>query len=102
MQPTFDQFHEGYGAELECPNCNGNNLHHGKVEVFDREEDKSTGLRVSIVDGASTIDTNLQRNPSERRHGLIIHFSCEHCEAKPLLTIVQHKGSTYVNLSRGT
>ena len=99
MQPSFDQYHEGYGADLECPSCKGNNLHHEKVEIFERGEDQPTGLHVSVENGKSITDTDLTGNPSNRRHGLSIHFSCEHCEAKPVLTVVQHKGSTYVNFA---
>jgi hypothetical protein len=36
------------------------------------------------------------RNPSERRQGLAIAFSCEDCDAKLELTIAQHKGNTIV------
>ena len=33
-------------------------------------------------------------NPSIRRHGMAIAFSCEHCGDGFELTIAQHKGST--------
>ena len=36
MQPLFGQYDEGYGAELLCPDCGGNYLHHERVEVFVR------------------------------------------------------------------
>jgi hypothetical protein len=98
MIPTFDQYHEGFGAELECPKCNGNYLHHAKVEVFDRHEDQPEGLHVVIGDQDVHIDKVLTGNPSARRHGLKIYFSCENCNAVPVLTVAQHKGQTYIDL----
>ncbi len=98
MQPTFDQYHESVGAELECPGCGNNDLHHECIEVFDRSEDEPKGLHVTVNGGSVNVDTDLKGNPSARRHGLAIHFSCEHCKAKPVLTIAQHKGKTYVDL----
>jgi hypothetical protein len=35
-------------------------------------------------------------DPSDRRDGLTITFSCETCEDLPVLSIVQHKGLTLV------
>lgn len=98
MQPKFDQYHEGYGAELICPACGGNYLHHERVEVFDRGEDQEQGLHVSVNDAEVSIDTSLAGNPSARRHGLSIHFSCENCDAKPVLHVAQHKGNTFVDI----
>ena len=48
---------------------------------------------------ASSIDTDLKGNPSARRDGLAIRFWCESCDARPVLTIAQHKGSTLVEFS---
>ncbi len=98
MIPTFDQYYDGFGAELECPKCKGNYLHHEKVEVFDRHEDKTDGLHVVVGDQDVYVDKDLTGNPSARRHGLKIHFSCESCDALPVLSISQHKGQTYIDL----
>jgi hypothetical protein len=87
MQPTFDQYTEGDGALLECPACGGNYLRHGKIEVFERAEDESAGLHVSVTNG----------NPSSRRNGLSVCFKCEQCHATPVLNIAQHKGNTWVD-----
>lgn len=97
MQPKFDQYHEGYGAEPLCPSCGGNYLRHESVEVFEREGDQANGVHVSVGEGNAKINTDLSRNPSARRHGLSIHFSCEHCSAKPVLHVSQHKGNTIVD-----
>ncbi len=97
MQPTFQSYVEGAGAELKCPSCGSNALHHAKVEVFDREDDEKEGLHVVISDGKVTMDRNLEGNPSRRRNGLSISFWCEDCNVKPVMEIVQHKGNTFIN-----
>lgn len=98
MQPEFEQYHEGIGAELVCPGCGSNYLHHGKVEIFDRSEDQSDGLHVVVGDQDVRIDKVMTGNPSTRRHGLKIHMDCEQCKCEPVLIIYQHKGQTYVDL----
>ncbi|WP_319408786.1 hypothetical protein [uncultured Desulfosarcina sp.] len=97
MKLQFESYEEGMGGELKCPSCGNHFLHHDKIEIFEREEDAEKGLHIEIEDGISTTDTNLFGNPSERRHGLLIHFWCEGCQAKPVLSVSQHKGSTYVD-----
>ena len=97
MQPTFEQYIEGSGALLECPACNGNHLHHEKIEVFERADDESTGVHVSVTNGKVIEDKNMTGNTSSRRHGLSIYFKCEQCPATPVLTIAQHKGNTWVD-----
>ncbi|WP_157354272.1 hypothetical protein [Aromatoleum toluclasticum] len=97
MELTFEQYVEGSGSLLECPSCGGNHLHHGRVEIFERVEDQGTGIHVSVVDGTYAVDNDLTSNPSSRRHGLSIHFTCEHCDATPVLTLAQHKGNTWVD-----
>ncbi len=86
----------GNGPELLCPNCGSNYMHHDKVEVCERTEDATTGLRVVVEEGRVTTDSNLAGNPSSRRHGLVIHFSCEGCHARSAIEIAQHKGNTEV------
>lgn len=97
MQPTFEQYIEGFGALLECPSCGGNHLRHEKIDVFEREEDRDDGIHILVTDGAATVDTSLKGNSSSRRHGLSVRFSCEHCPEKPVLTITQHKGNTWID-----
>ena len=85
---------------LVCPHCRFNYMHQGKVEVFDRSEDGDTGDYVSVGgNGGSILSANSilpPGNPSLRRHGLTIHFSCEGCDNLPQLNIYQHKGQTFV------
>ena len=97
MQPAFGDYSENFGAELLCPSCNFNYLHHDRVEVFECGEDADFGVHVIVSDGKATMDTSLDGNPSSRCHGLKIHFWCEGCSAKPVLSLFQHKGTTFIN-----
>lgn len=94
---------------LMCPVCTkNNNLHHSDVEICNRQEDAYIGQRVlvSFQDGFGEggveqlpqvlIDDNVGNNPSPRRHGLRIKFSCETCPGIFWLLIYQHKGTTYL------
>ncbi|HDZ07733.1 hypothetical protein [Pseudohongiella sp.] len=98
MQVIFDQHYNTLGAELLCPNCDGRFLHHEGVQVFEREEDDDTGLHLMVKNGVFTKDSDLSDNPSPRRHGLFIEFCCENCDARPVLSVIQHKGSTYIDM----
>lgn len=85
-------------ANLQCPACGGDYLHHHKVEVFDRKPDAEVGLHVVVEGEGATVDTDIQGNPSSRRHGLMIHFWCETCDNRSVLSVVQHKGTTFLSL----
>ena len=99
MEPKFNAPQGGYDAELLCPSCGGNFLHHERVEVFERAEDQKEGLHISISEGAIAIDTNIKGNPSIRRQGLSIYFRCEECSATSIFKVQQHKGSTFVDFT---
>jgi len=99
MTPKFANYEKDFGAELLCPNCEGNYLHHGEVEIFECGEDAGHGIHVTVSDGKATMDTSLKGNPSSRRHGLKINFWCEQCHAKSLLLVKQHKGNTGVDFT---
>jgi hypothetical protein len=92
---------QDYDNALRCPACRGECLHHDKVEVFSRSEDSpDTMTAVTTGDGVTRVEmiaSSKSLNPSKRRDGLRVHFSCEHCSATPILEIAQHKGSTLVN-----
>lgn len=85
---------------LLCPRCNSNNLHHGRVIVYDRGEDAPL-TTVVVVDGRDISCSERKSiecsNPSSRRHGLAILFTCENCGVWSELTIEQHKGETYLH-----
>jgi|WetSurMetagenome_2_1015567.scaffolds.fasta_scaffold700606_2 hypothetical protein len=84
-------------GELICPSCGGDNLHQVRVEVFEREEDKQTGVHADVVRDSVHIDTEMAGNPSKRRQGTKISFTCEGCDEAMILSIEQHKGTTYLH-----
>ncbi len=103
MHPRFDT--ASGDAELLCPACGSNYLHHGTVTVFsnyeDQEETTVTEVSAASREEASvTKVTTMQRagsgTPSSRRDGLLIRFSCEGCHGTFDLGIAQHKGNTQV------
>ena len=89
--PTLDD------NSLRCPHCGGSNLHHEWIEIFDQSACCGATYRVSVDSGGVGVrigpDT-WKDNPSARRNGLKIFFSCETCPEKPVLSIAQHKGDT--------
>ena len=86
-------------GHLLCPACGGDNLHHYRIEVFDRDDDDVNGQHV-VVEGRKTIiDKDMANNPSSRRDGLRIFFWCEGCRAKSTLEVYQHKGVTFTEHS---
>ena len=102
IAPYFETYSDSY-LTLHCP-CGSENLHQRETTIFERYEDEpmttviaQKGRDVEVYHSPSE-DT---RNPSARRHGLIIRFECEQCSigkySKRLeLAIWQHKGSTFV------
>lgn len=87
--------------ELACPSCGYFNLHSRAVHIYNRTEDSEKGLYVRVDGNKTGITTELNGNPSRRRHAISIEFECEHCNCYgigPLfkLNIVQHKGTTLV------
>jgi len=97
---------------LLCPKCGGNYLHQGEVQTFFRSEDADqTRVTINGFDHTQTetITNSLTLNPSPRRYGLRISFSCELCESSKTdeerdytpdtvgdLCIYQHKGQTFM------
>jgi hypothetical protein len=98
MIPKFEHYQEDWGGELLCRSCGSNYLHQDRIEVFERGEDQKHGVHVVVENMKASVDSDFGGNPSKRREGLSIRFWCEGCEAKPLLTISQHKGNTLVDL----
>lgn len=85
---------------LTCPQCGNTYLHHGRVEYFARDEDAATGKHSIIEDNGwcESRTDDLKNNPSARRGGILIHFDCELCSGKPVLSIAQHKGITIIQM----
>ena len=87
----------GWGR-LTCPCCKDeeSNLHHSRIEIFNRQEDAIFGNR-TIIDGSITmVDNNIDGNPSPRRDGISIVFWCEQCCEQSILDIIQHKGMSFM------
>jgi len=83
---------------LNCPNCNGDTLHQESVTAYFRREDSDVGVVAEVGRDTASIDTKgdcVRGNPSARRDGMVISFSCECCDVIPRLAIIQHKGTTY-------
>jgi hypothetical protein len=81
-------------GDLKCSICLGENTHHHQVRVYNRKEDALDGMRAVIDWDTVSVDGLLLENPSARRHGVSVLFSCEGCQALSELTISQHKGAT--------
>lgn len=83
-----------YSKSFTCPSCGGECLHQNAVDVYFRGEDVAEGVFVHCND--TTVKAiSSDGNPSAYRDGLVITFWCEHCDDKPQLAIIQHKGTTF-------
>lgn len=86
-------------ADLLCPRCGADYLHHSAVTVYDRAEDASTVIETEVSNGRVSVNpySSGVANPSRRRDGVIIDFYCEGCGDAPIqLCIAQHKGATEI------
>lgn len=86
---------------LLCPLCEGDYLHHTKVETFERDEDSMEGIHTVIIGEQVDVKYDgMKGNPSIRRSGLKIEFYCELCQKElPSLVLSQHKGQTIMGWS---
>lgn len=85
-----------FEAVLRCKSCGFNCVHQERVDVFERGEDQEYGVHVSVGNMKAVIDTSLTDNPSKRRDGVSIFYSCEACNDITRLDIYQHKGNTFI------
>ena len=90
----------GYECAIGCPKCGEafGSLHHETVKVFNHDsEDEMTGAYTEIRGTKVETRRNLPAgNPSNRRGGVVINFSCEQCGPNVgSLCIAQHKGATF-------
>tara|TARA_R100000458_G_C8044072_1_gene94145 strand:+ start:158 stop:493 length:336 start_codon:yes stop_codon:yes gene_type:complete len=84
---------------LICPNCGADYLRHRAVRVYNRDEDSNVCRRTIASHYLSQVlvTPNDGGNPSGRRDGLTIDFTCESCsgdETVAQLCVAQHKGRT--------
>jgi hypothetical protein len=104
IEPNIKLENRGSDSVIKCPRCDQSYLHHEDIVVFDRGEDVPTLTQTKILGGKVEVDTvpsKTSGNPSGRRDGLVIGFTCESCEASGAtgtieLTIAQHKGETFL------
>jgi|DEB0MinimDraft_6_1074348.scaffolds.fasta_scaffold51031_2 hypothetical protein len=101
---------------LKCGECDSENIHQHRVEVFSRYEDEEK-YPVYIInhgpksnpfgeDSKEQLGLSLKqncvasktRNPSERRNGVNIIFWCELCDHKTKVSIAQHKGMEHMRI----
>jgi len=94
---------------LMCPSCgkgsSGLYMHHGCVEVYSRREDAPEVRRTCIVGDSLTsevVPSEGSGNPSRRRDGIRVAFSCEHCHGCFWLNISQHKGQTLMHWTKNS
>jgi hypothetical protein len=85
---------------LVCPSCDSTYLHHGTVSAFARREDDPKVILTVVgprgLTSQAAVPNEDSGNPSVRRHGLLISFECENCDAHLSLALAQHKGETEV------
>ena len=85
---------------LLCPHCNNDYIHHAGVEIYNCKEDAPHDrVSVSTCNEHNKYQLNVDqdgKNPSARRDGIRVFFSCESCGQVSALTIAQHKGQTFM------
>lgn len=87
---------------LACPSCEYTYTHQSIIEVFARQED-CDGIHTCVRGETVMTDRNMSANPSPRRQGIRIYFTCESCHGEDgdnypppyELLIFQHKGQTF-------
>lgn len=90
---------------IHCASCGEANTHQEGFIWFQRAEDASQGLAVFVTSSGDhrSIPYNDgpdSPNPSSRRHGSIVVFSCEHCDVLTGVHFAQHKGVTIVETKK--
>jgi len=93
------------GVQVLCPNGH-DTVHHSRIDVWERGEDETRGLHVSVGEDGVHVDPKADvehrqgqaGNPSPRRHGLTVWFWCEQCGKDNAfgLDLSQHKGETFL------
>lgn len=83
---------------LECAHCGNDYTHLEGFAWYRREEDDGVcSVAMSGKTGIpATIVMDNKYNPSPRRDGMHIIYSCESCGELSSLAIAQHKGQTHV------
>jgi hypothetical protein len=99
-ESKIDQEIKINGTVLQCPGCGNEYLHHGRVAVYQRAVEDDPVTAMAIVDlghvSQNLVQSHTSGNPSSRRSGIAIAFSCEECNLGAELCISQHKGQTLI------
>lgn len=97
---------------LMCPNCGEGYMHHLVVDVFMRPVEDGDSERTTLMHDVGVVACLPSENPSYRRDGVRIAFSCEFCTYRTtedgevdttiprrffVMKIVQHKGNTFMD-----
>ena len=101
---------------VRCPHCGDEHSHHDCVDHFERAEDRipactrigrPTRPYLADEDGNETGQPELppdaapDQTPSSRRNGLRIWLYCESCGGRFSIQLAQHKGNTFLALTKG-
>jgi hypothetical protein len=63
--PILQLFKEDDFNMVRCPGCGSNSgMHYYRVEIFEREENASFGLHITVQDEKVTQDQNITNNPA--------------------------------------
>ena len=99
LRPTETWPGEADAWMLLCPICGFDYTHHNQVDVFERIGGEDGPTLQITVDGAQVTVAPSDENPSSRRGAVAIQFYGE-CGHTWDLTLVQHKGTTFVQVAR--
>lgn len=82
---------------VSCAHCGEDYIHQNGLIWFQRGEDDGKGDAYYVEWGRAgklTFDNAFSANPSRRRHGMLVTFSCELCGGSTSVVFSQHKGIT--------
>ena len=86
-------------SNVSCAGCGEDYLHQIGFIWYQRDEDAENGDAYFVTyggHGSRKFTNNDEPNPSLRRHGSIVAFSCECCHAITGVHFAQHKGMTFI------
>ena len=93
---------------MQCPHCLYEYTHTSRVEVYNRQVEDGYCWRHAVMGSKVKSSVDSRDNPSPRRNGIRIYFTCESCHSDAMipypfdappefeLLIYQHKGQTFL------
>jgi hypothetical protein len=106
MEPHIDAYPDGSCPVLVCPHCGSLDTQHLKVEIFKkieifREIEVLQKQKKSVTSFDVDIDQGEINEKNNRENdGVRIIFCCECCSKKFALEIVQHGGSSHIDVRK--